>query len=101
MNIQQARLFVGIGVIFFAIALVLIGDAGVARWVIAVAHLGNRRWYAAQELKIKRTSPTLNRATVLRIHPFAKRKGARASEATRVGGCPGAPKTQSQSWCLT
>ncbi len=39
MNIQQARLFVGIGVIFFAIALVLIGDAGVARWVIAIALL--------------------------------------------------------------
>ena len=34
MNMQQTRLLVGIGVIFFAIALVLIGDAGIGRWVI-------------------------------------------------------------------
>ena len=39
MNTQQTRLLIGIGVIFFAIALVLIGDAGIARWLIGAVLL--------------------------------------------------------------
>ncbi len=39
MNIQQMRLLIGIGVVFFAIALLLIGDAGVGRWLVGLVLL--------------------------------------------------------------